>query len=214
MIYIVSYPKCGRTWFRTIISQYEKLSKSKAKEYKFTHLGFGLDSNNDVLKEILSKGEDRLLINISRDPLDVLVSYYDDTLKRGKGKEKKQVKENTIDQFCIEQTERYLEFSEIIKQFDFDYSMTYEGMKKNTLKQILPAFEILFDKVDIDKLEAAIEFCQFDNLSELERAGKIDMRSNRVKGYFKTRKGKIGSHKEELKPETIKAIRKKLESKL
>jgi len=214
MIYIVSYPKSGRTWFRTIISQYEKLSESNAKEYIFTHLGFGMDSNNDVLKEILSKGEDRLLVNISRDPLDVLVSYYDDTLKRGRVREKKQAKTNTIDQFCIEQTERYLEFSEIIKQFDFDYSMTYEGMKKNTLKEILPAFEILFDKVNIDKLEEAIEFCQFDNLSKLERAGKIDMRSGRGKGYFKTRKGKIGSHKEELKLETIKTIRKKLDDKL
>ena len=71
----------------------------------------------------------------------------------------------------------------------------------------MPVMEIVFDKVDLDTYNEVLEFCHFDNLSKLEREGKIDMRGS--KKFYKTRKGKVGSHKEELQRSTIRKLNKK-----
>ena len=41
MIFFISYPKCGRTWCRTIIDEYAKRSKSTPKDHVWTHIKFG-----------------------------------------------------------------------------------------------------------------------------------------------------------------------------
>ena len=80
-------------------------------------------------------------------------------------------------------------------------------MQKDPYNTFLPVMKMLFGEVDIDIFKEVIEFCHFDNLSKLEREGKIDMRGSKT--FRKTRKGKVGSHKEELQKDTIKKLRKK-----
>jgi hypothetical protein len=207
MIYIVSYPKCGRTWFRKLIEVYEKKTGTKSKEKTFTHIGFGYEGSKRLRDEVMSRSKKDAVINISRDPLDALVSYYHDALARGKQGYKAKAKKG-IDKFCIEQTDDYLKFKTFEKEIEFDCRLSYERMINNTFKEILPAFKILFDKLDQSKLKEAVEYCEFENLSKLERSGKEEMHS--TKTFRKTRKGKIGSHKEELKEKTIKTIKEKL----
>lgn len=206
MIFIISYPKSGRTWFRVLVKKYEKESNTLSKESKFTHIGFGYEGNRKLRDEVLSGKKTDALINLTREPLDTLVSYYHDAHKRGKFGLQEKAKDLGIDNFCIMQVEDYLKYKSFEEKIDFDYSTSYEEMQKNTIEAVLPAFEILFDKVDKETLSKAIEYCEFENLSKLERSGKIDMHSKQNK-FYKTRKGKVGSHKEELKPNTINTIK-------
>ena len=208
MIYIVSYPKCGRTWFRKLIEVYERKTGTKSREKEFTHISFGYETNNSKRTKVTSGKNVSALINITRDPLDALVSYYHDALARGKNGSKAKAEKLGIDKFCIEQTEDYLKYRTIEKEIEFNCCLSYERMIDNTLKEILPAFKILFKKLDESKLKEAVEYCEFENLSKLERSGKEKMHSSGA--FRKTRKGKVGSHKDELKEKTIKAIKEKL----
>ena len=201
MIYIISYPKCGRTWFRKLIEVYEKKTGTKSKKKTFTHIGFGYEGNDKRRNEVMSAGKNAVSINIARDPLDALVSYYHDAHARGKQGSMRRAKKLGIDKFCIEQTEDYLKYKTFEKEIEFNCCLSYERMIDNTFKEILPAFEILFDKVDKSKLKEAVKYCEFENLSKLERSGKEEMHS--AKTFRKTRKGKVGSHKDELQQKTI-----------
>ena len=206
MIYFISYPKCGRTWCRTIINEYAKRSKATPpKKHVWTHIAFGNvkdpeDRGNGWLKD------DATRILLKRNDLDALVSLYHDQMKRvvNVGKE---YKNKTIDDYVINKSDHLLRFKSKSRELTYDYELSYEKMSKNPFETFLPVMEIVFGEVDLDKYKEAIEFCHFDNLSKLEREGKIDMRGS--KKFRKTRKGKVGSHKEELQRETIRTLQKK-----
>jgi len=208
MIYIISYPKCGRTWFRKLIEVYEKKTGTESKENTFTHIGFGYEGDIKLRIAVMREGKGTALINITRDPLDALVSYYHDAFARGKQGYKLKAKELGINKFCIEQTEDYLKYKTFEEEIEFDCSLSYERMIDDTFKEILPAFEILFNKVDEKKLKETVEYCKFENLSKLERSGEEKMHA--AGSFKKTRKGKVGSYKDELQPKTIKKIEKRL----
>ena len=206
MIYFISYPKCGRTWCRTIINEYAKRSKATPpKKHVWTHITFGNvkdpeDRGNGWLKD------DATRILLKRNDLDALVSLYHDQMKRvvNVGKE---YKNKTIDDYVINKSDHLLRFKSKSRELTYDYELSYEKMSKNPFETFLPVMEIVFGEVDLDKYREAIEFCHFDNLSKLEREGKIEMHGS--KKFRKTRKGKVGSHKEELQKDTIKKLKKK-----
>ena len=206
MIYFISYPKCGRTWCRTIINEYAKRSKATPKEHVWTHIKFGnqkdpkSERNNGWLKK------DATNILLKRNDLDTLVSLYHDQIKRVPGVKRNYIKK-TIDDFVLDKSDHLLEFKKKSRELTYEYEFSYEKMIKDPFKTYLPVMEIVFGKVDIDTFKEVIEFCHFDNLSKLEREGKIDMRGSKL--FRKTRKGKVGSHKEELQKETIVKLRKK-----
>ena len=206
MIYLISYPKCGRTWCRTIIDEYAKRSKSTPKDHVWTHIKFGnqpdpkRESDGGWLKE----GATRILLK--RNDLDTLVSLYHDQMKRV-SKVKKNYQKKTIDDYVMNKSDHLLEFKKKSRELTYDYEFSYEKMSKDPFNTFLPVMEIVFGEVDIDIFKEVIEFCHFDNLSKLEREGKIDMRGSR--NFRKTRKGKVGSHKEELQKDTIKKLQKK-----
>ena len=207
MIYLISYPKCGRTWCRTIIDEYARRSKATPpKKHVWTHIKFGnqadpkRESDNGWLKE------GHQLVLLKRNDLDTLVSLYHDQMKRVT-QVKKNYKNKTIDDFVMNKSDHLLEFKKKSRELKYDYEFSYEKMIKDPFNTFLPVMEMVFGKVDIDKFKEVVEFCHFDNLSKLEREGKIDMRGSTK--FYKTRKGKVGSHKEELQKDTIKKLQKK-----
>jgi hypothetical protein len=205
MIYFVSYPKCGRTWCRTIVDEYARRSKKKPKKHDWTHIEFGNRKDPRDKGSKWAKG-DATNILIKRNDLDALVSLYHDQMKR-LSNVKKKYRGKSIDDYVLDKSDHLLEFKKKSRELKYIYEFSYENMIKNPFKTFLPVMEILFGEVNIDILKEVIEFCHFYNLSKLEREGKIDMRSDRR--FHKTRKGKVGSHKEELQPETIKKLQKK-----
>lgn len=206
MIYFISYPKCGRTWCRTIIDEYAKRSKATPKEHVWTHIKFGnqKDPKRERNDGWLKKDSTNILLK--RNDLDTLVSLYHDQIVRVT-QVKTNYRKKTIDDFVLDKSDHLLEFKKKSREVNYDYEFSYEKMIKDPFKTFLPVMEIVFGKVDIDMFKEVIEFCHFDNLSKLEREGKIDMRGSKL--FRKTRKGKVGSHKEELQKETIVKLRKK-----
>lgn len=205
MIFFISYPKCGRTWCRTIINEYARRSKAKPQKHVWTHITFGNQKDpEDKGSKWLEEGATRVLLK--RDNLDTLVSLYHDQMKRVSAVGKK-YKKKTIDDFVLDKSDHLLEFKKKSREMKYQYEFSYEKMSKDPFNTFLPVMKMVFGEVDIEIFKEVIEFCHFDNLSKLEREGKIDMRS--PKNFNKTRKGKVGSHKEELQKETIKKLQKK-----
>ena len=209
MIYFISYPKCGRTWCRTIVEEYARRAglpqPEPRKDIHWTHIRFGNQKDpGDKGQEWLK--EDAVRILLKRNDLDALVSLYHDQMKRvvNVGKE---YKNRTIDEYVLNKSDHLLRFKSKSRELTYDYEFSYEKMIKDPFNTFLPVMEIIFGEVDLDKYRETIEFCHFDNLSKLEREGKINMRGS--KKFHKTRKGKVGSHKEELQKDTINKLKKK-----
>ena len=206
MIYFISYPKSGRTWCRTIINEYAKRSKATPpKKHVWTHITFGnVKDPEDKGSGWLKDGATRILLK--RNDLDALVSLYHDQMVRVQSV-RKSYSNKTIDEYVLNKSDHLMNFKKKSRELKYDYEFSYEKMIKDPFSTFLPVMEIIFGEVDIDIFKETIEFCHFDNLSKLEREGKIDMRGS--KKFRKTRKGKVGSHKEELQKETITTLRKK-----
>ena len=205
MIFFISYPKSGRTWCRTIVEQYAKRTGLPQPDVLWTHIGFGNQKDpGDKERGWLGEGATRILLK--RNDLDALVSLYHDQMQRVTGMKTK-YRNKTIDDYVLDKSDHLLRFKEKSRELTYDYELSYEKMIKHPFKTFLPVMEMVFGEVDIDIFKEVIEFCHFDNLSKLERAGKIDMRGSRT--FHKTRKGKVGSHKEELQKETIRKLQKK-----
>jgi hypothetical protein len=205
MIYFISYPKCGRTWCRTIINEYARRSKATPKKHVWTHIKFGNQTDPEDKGEKWLK-EDVTRILLKRNDLDVLVSLFHDQIVRVAAK-MKVYKKKGIDAYVLDKSDHLLRFKKKSRELTYDYEFSYEKMSKYPFKTFLPVMEIVFGEVNLDVFRETIEFCHFDNLSKLEREGKIDMRGS--KNFHKTRKGKVGSHKEELQKETIRKLQKK-----
>ena len=205
MIFLISYPKCGRTWCRTIIDEYARRSKDKPKKHVWSHISFGNKKDSDERAEgWLKKDVTRVLLK--RNDLDTLVSFYHDQIQRVP-QVKKEYENKTIDDYVLDKSDHLLEFKKKSRELTYDYELSYEKMSKDPFNTFLPVMKIVFGEVDIDKFKETIEFCHFDNLYKLEREGKIDMRGSQK--FRKTRKGKVGSHKEELQKDTIEKLQKK-----
>ena len=206
MIYFVSYPKCGRTWCRTIINEYAKRSKATPpKKHVWTHITFGNQKDpEDRGSKWLQEGVTRILLK--RNDLDTLVSLYHDQMARVNGM-RSRYKNKSIDDYVIDKSDHLVRFKKASRELTYDCEFSYEKMIKDPFETFLPVMKIVFGEVDLDTYREVIKFCHFDNLSKLEREGKIDMRGS--KKYHKTRKGKVGSHKEELQRETIRTLQKK-----
>ena len=206
VIYLISYPKCGRTWCRTIINQYaKKVKATPPKKHVWTHITFGNvkdpeDRGSGWLKE------DATRILLKRNDSDALVSLYHDQIKRVSSV-RINYKNKTIDDYVLNKSDNLLAFKKKSRELKYDYEFSYEKMSSDPFNTFLPVMEIVFGDVNLNKYREVIDFCNFDNLSKLEREGKIDMRGSKV--FHKTRKGKVGSHKEELKKETIRKLNKK-----
>ena len=206
MIYFISYPKSGRTWCRTIINEYAKRSKATPpKKHVWTHITFGNVKDPEDKGNGWLKG-DATRILLKRNDLDALVSLYHDQMVRVQSV-RKSYSNKTIDEYVLNKSDHLMNFKKKSRELKYDYEFSYEKMIKDPFSTFLPVMEIIFGEVDIDIFKETIEFCHFDNLSKLEREGKIDMRGS--KKFRKTRKGKVGSHKEELQKETITTLRKK-----
>ena len=205
MIYFISYPKCGRTWCRTIVDEYAKRSVTTPNKHVWTHITFGNQKDpEDKGSGWLKGGVTRVLLK--RNDSDALVSLYHDQMKRVPSV-KGDYKNKTIDDYVLEKSDHLLAFKKKSRELKYDYEFSYEKMSKDPFNTFLPVMEMVFGEVDLDKFREVVEFCHFDNLSKLEREGKINMRGSKI--FHKTRKGEVGSHKKELQKETIHKLNKK-----
>lgn len=187
---LVSFPKSGRTWVRVM------LDKTKAKGlYKFTH---------DKLYHNLP------ILYLVRCPLDTVVSYYHQRVHRVYDVT---AKKQTIDEFCIDWIDKI-----IIHHFFF-----LENKKRNTMvikyeDLIADAHNVIYDvlkhyDIPTQGLKEAIEYGSYDNMKNLHldpinsKGYSLKHKTSGNPNAMKVRKGRVGTHREELQHETIRQLK-------
>jgi hypothetical protein len=221
--FIISYPKSGRTWLNLIVNSMMELDK------QFSFICFTHDIFNDHVQDAIryyqvseyfwrkeitiqrnkEYGQSPIFL-LTRDPRDALVSYYhqkkyrEPSLAR-KGIIKKCVEiDISIDDFVCSEIwgiRTMINFYNEWAKTGIE-TIAYEDMVKNTyraVKKLLKQAAIKFNKSTLKKV---VDLTRFDRLKEIEikRVGK----ENKVDlAALKMRRGIIGSHKDELKRETV-----------
>lgn len=236
--YVLSFPKCGRTWFRFMLGN-----------ALTNHFGVHTASLNDVLmvKNLYRhnrkiprihfshddlpnwKWVDQIqsdkkfyrrkkVIFLIRDPRDLVVSNFYEKKYRGfkprKGYDKKNF-EGTISEFIryefggLPNIVRYYNVWQQQMNVPRGFLMVrYEDLKskpESVLEETLTFLGIR--GIDPATLQQAIASSSFENMRKIEESDQLDnYRLGSAGGNntsFKTRKGKVGSFREELSEEDI-----------
>jgi hypothetical protein len=230
-IYIISYPKTGRTWLRALIGrslcEMNHLAEEKALETEyvtiasglprtaFTHDGSGMQrpKNYRELSSDKSQYRNRKVLLLSRDVKDTLVSAYFQATRRIN------VFDGSISEFI--RSERYgarkiltfykhwYENRDIPRDFLF---IRYEEMHRSPEYILAQTLRFLgVNEIDERVLQVAVRFASFNNLRRLESANRFKMSILTPKDpndpeSFKVRKGKIGGYTEYLTDNDIEYI--------
>jgi hypothetical protein len=225
-VYIVSYPKCGRTWLRVMLQQYLErrgipleyfndrslLGVAGGKTVKFEH-----DQGNwvpapmriDQLRFNATKYVDGKVIFLVRDPRDVLVSSWYH-LKYRERIYPKGLSEFIRDDLVgihkvVAFMNMWVEHSHVPADFCL---MTYEQLHRETPAGFRQVLEFMGFEVETDALRYAIEASSFKEMKRMELEGSLKepwMKpgAKDLGSSLKVRRGKIGSFKEELSEEDI-----------
>ncbi|MBU1863734.1 MAG: sulfotransferase domain-containing protein [Candidatus Omnitrophica bacterium] len=229
-IYVIEYPKSGRTWLRVMVLQYFLLH---FKEFKnsfdmmkkdpriprliFTHDGAGLSVRKKPLRYdelAVQRGRyaRKKIIFIVRDPRDVLVSLYFQAVKRQK------IYAGTIsefirdDKFGIKKILRFYDvWNETLCEHEKDRCLiiSYESMHQNTHDVLVSVVRFMgFEAVE-HMIRDAVQYASFENMQQMEKnsehaSSKILVTGDRLDvESFKTRRGKVGGYIDYLPAEDI-----------
>jgi hypothetical protein len=236
-IYIISYPKSGRTWLRTLIGKYLSLkynfpeSKILATDslpisgglpkVSFTHDDSGMKDKTryDKLSRDRRKYSNKKVVLMGRDIKDTLVSAYFQATKR------RNVFEGTISDFIATKEfgiHKILTFYDIWlrnqlvpKAFLF---IRYEDLHRDTREILVKVLNFIGEAtVDENLIEQSIEYCSFENLKKLEARNQFRNRVLKPTNKsdpesFKVRKGKVGGYTQYLSEEDVAFIDKTIEA--
>jgi len=216
--FVLSYPKAGRTWFRTMIGyiinrQYElatdnpmeiqhfwKLS-SRVPNIAFTHddnpnLKFGSEVDTDKARYASKR-----ILFLTRDPRDVLVSYYFDAKNRMKVidcslSDYLRTQRGSIDAI-VAFYNAWARARTRVRDFQW---ISYEDMhvSPRTVLKKSAAF-LQLPPPDDALLDRAVEFASFENLRKIELADGFGHKRLRPADpdnpdSFKVRRGKAGGY--------------------
>jgi hypothetical protein len=225
-IYIVSYPKCGRTWVRITLRKYLELAGYRDLFTRDANLvklpgenilKFDHDTGTwipappriDQLHFNNSKYKGKKVCFIARNPCDVLVSCWYHLKYREKiySRELKEfIRDNTLGiHKIVAFMNMWIEHMNVPEEF---YLMTYEDLRRDPESQFRRLFEFIGLAVNASALNSAIEETSFEKMRHMERKGDLSepwMRAGYDKSEksMKVRAGRVGGYKEELTPEDI-----------
>ena len=223
-VYVISYPKSGRTWLRTLIGKYlslkyklpedEILSADITSQIGLPSVSFTHDesamfqrASYQEMSHDWRKYTNKKVILLGREIKDTLVSAYFQATKRT------DFFEGTISAFIVTEqfgVEKVLTFYDIWLQnrhvpesFLF---IRYEDLHQDpqgTLGKILNFIGEV--NVDDNLLEQSVEYCSIDNLKRLEaqnkfKNDKLTAIDPQDPNSYKVREGKVGGHTKHLSP--------------
>jgi len=223
--YCLSFPKCGRTWLRSLINHYyyilyplsvtqeDYLYSSKKPIIRFTHLGKTL-SGHDLNKR-LSFLKKKKTILIFRDPRDVFVSYYMHITKAGHHPNDNIFDWDTVSMSEVLRSEKYgilqiVNYMNSIIETTYDskntFLISYENLKKDSKKEFSSLLNFLGDSVISQRaIDQSIEYCSFSRMQKREKEGianefQISTRTRKRSDSdsLKMRKGKVGGFRNNL----------------
>ncbi len=227
-IYVISYPKSGRTWLRALIGKYLSLKynfseneilstevltqRSGLPIVSFIHDESGMKAGTPYrdLSSDRQKYKNKKVLLMGRDIKDTLVSAYFQATKR------RNVFEGTISEFI--KSDRFgvlkiltfydiwLQNQHVPEAFRF---IRYEDLHRDPKGALSNVLDFIGESHIEEALVAqSIEYCAFQNLKKLEQRNTF---KNRVlkpaktsdPESFKVRKGKVGGYREYLSEEDI-----------
>jgi len=225
-VYILSYPKSGRTWLRVLIGRYlslrynlpenlilqtEKITtKSNLPKTIFSHEGWGMRDlkNYKELSQDKRKYSSKKVLLLGRDIKDTLVSSYFQATKRI------EVFDGPISEFIASEKfgvlkvlgfyTAWLKNRHIPKSFLF---ISYEDLHQNPHDTLLKVLSFIGEThTNRELVEQSVEYSSFSNLKKMETENKFKSSKMRAKEStdpesFKVRKGKVGGYIEYLSEE-------------
>lgn len=233
-IYIISYPKSGRTWLRMLLGKVicEKFNLDESNilyttkltlaadlpGVNWSHDGSGNNQGKKFRKFVSNKSafRNKKVLFIYRDPKDLIVSNYFQATKR--------VSKYTDFTGSISQFIRHPNYG-IHKIVDFyniwhrnqhipeDFLfITYENLHSDTNKILRSVVEFIgIKEVEEEIIQKAVDFASFQNMRNMEK-NKIFKHHSMKPGdtqdeeSYKVRKGKIGGYVDYLTTEDIEYI--------
>jgi hypothetical protein len=225
-VYVVSYPKCGRTWLRIMLQKYLELqghslhffhdkslvSISGEQIVKFEHdQGHWIPA--PLRKEQLSfhtgKYQDKKVLFMVRDPRDVLVSsWYHLTYRERIFKQDLSafIRDDLVGiDKLIAFTNMWIENKHVPQSF---FLLSYEQMHSDTAASFRQVLEFMGFGADMEAVNQAVEASSFENMKRMESDG--DLKEPWMKPgarslgkSMKVRQGKVGSFRKELSEEDI-----------
>lgn len=218
-VFVVSYPKSGRTWLRTqlgrvlcshygidealLLDTYNLTRRADVLRTRFIHDGSELTKGTDYHKMETGRARfrDRKVIFLIRDPRDVLVSCYFQASKRIN------VFERTISEFIRSDAygiKKYVTFLNIWaanQNVPRDFLLlTYEDMHNQTAELLRRSLDFIgAEAVSQRVIDDAVAFASFENMRRMEKQDefRIDwMRPGDVNDpeSYKVRRGKVGGY--------------------
>jgi hypothetical protein len=228
-IFIVSYPKCGRTWVRIMLKKsLELLGQEEVfdnetflhklpsgRVVKFTHdQGDWVPAPKrvDKLAFDLQRYKGKKVCFIVREPADVLVSSWYHL------KYRERIYAGALSDFIRDDAlgiKKIIAFMNMwVENFHASGDsllVTYEDLRKDASG----GFKRIFDFIGLDigpvALSSAIEETSFSKMKDMERKGALSepwmkMGADKSEGSMKIRKGKVDGYKDELSDEDIRYI--------
>lgn len=222
-IYLLSYPKCGRTWLRLMIGKAlvddlnltaDPMEISQLHRHtphvpriRAIHDGSSWSKRPDELERNKDEFSRKKVIFLVRDPRDTLISMYFQATKR------RDFFSGTPSQFLrhdvgaldtiIAYYNTWAENRNVPRELCL---IRYEDLHREPVRELERALKVIGRVPRREILERAVEFAKFDNMRALERGGQLGLRDrDRLSPTdvndpesFKTRKGKVGGFRDYL----------------
>lgn len=253
-VYLLSYPKCGRTWltlqvgraisqhFGVEVPNLLKLSVLGEKIPEVPHIRLTHDDQPHrkrphELSPTREKLAGKKVILMVRDPRDVIVSYYHHKSHREplrdfwwfqrKRKETHSRFQGTLDEFLdveIGGFDTLLRYYEIWLEARHTPAafmlLRYEDMQADPVSQLRRVLDFMgLAEITDAEVKEAVEYASFRNMRKIE-AGE-EVKSFKLKAgdvndpnSYKVRRGKVGGYRDELTPEQIAKLERKMAARL
>jgi hypothetical protein len=232
---IVSYPKCGRTWLRVMVSNYyvERYGLAHGSLLDFANLHLQnreiprIFLSNDIPHTVIppeaisadkSAYYDRKVVYLTRDPRDVVVSMYFQRTRRDTNYT------GTLQEFIfareggIETMIRFYNvWADSFPKIRDLLLIRYEDMKADPEGTVTALLQFLGHEPDRQIVHNAVEAASFERMKSMERDNAFDrswLKAGNVNDEesFKVRRGKIGGYADYLDKEDIEKINRLIET--
>lgn len=234
-VFLLSFPKCGRTWLRVMLSRY--LLQLDGKEqgdlvdiYTISKQAglpvvtidhedcyFSIrDAHYKNLETNKTRYRDRKVAFLVRDPRDTMVSYHIYCTKRTGAFTGTMGEFLRHPRFGIDMYLRYLQIWEANRHVPKEFILLrYEDMKQRIADEFTRLLAFCGFPIRPDLVRATVEFGSFSNMQKME--AKKEFTNNILRPgdandteTFKVRKGKVGDYASYMTPEDIAFVEAKM----
>lgn len=243
-VFVISYPKCGRTWLRLMIGkalalhlnepnanplQPDELVKNHPQIplIRFTHDDYPHLKTPDELSTNKREYRRKKVIFLARDPRDVVVSYYFEVTRRASlnpNYPKINLDLSSFLRHPVGSIDTILRYYNIWAANRYSTQafllVRYEDLQAQTERELRRVLDFIgMTELSDDLIHQAIEYARFENMRRLEENGAFDsFRLHPGNRYdpesFKTRRGKVGGFVDYLTPEDIAYLNDKIKTQL